>query len=194
MADITIGAAEQQISGLPKAVAGLEQSIASIFHSAVGVGEDALSALGLKHALGVVEKVATGTTATLDKIATTTENAAPEALAVQGIAQALTPSAVAAALIPHSGAVLTEMTKALAVVNSAAQGTLDPTTISVVHHNFSLIHEIHTALQGVESAVGIAGAVPIVQNLGMWGLNIGMLNGFLHWLEPEFAKLDPAKA
>ena len=194
MADITVGAAEQQISGLPKAVFGLEHSIASIFHSAVGFGEEALSVLGLKHALGVVEKVSTGATATLDKIAATVENAAPEAVAVQGIAQALTPSAIAAALIPHSGAVLTELTKAVAIVDSAAQGTLDPTTISVVHHNFSLIHSIHFALQGVESAVGIAGGVPIVQNLGMWGLNIGMLNGFLHWLEPEFAKLDKPKA
>jgi hypothetical protein len=152
-----------------------------------------LSALGLKHALAVVEKVKTGTTDTLDKIAATVENAAPEAVAVQGIAQALTPSEIAAKLIPHSGAVLTELSKAMVVVDSAAQGTIDPTTISVVHHNFGLIHSIHAALQGVESAVGIAGGIPIVQNLGMWGLNIGMLNGFLHWLEPEFAKLDPPK-
>jgi hypothetical protein len=193
MADITVGAVEQQIAGLPKAVAGLEQSIASIFQGAVGFGEEALSVLGLKHALGVVENVATGTSATLDKIATTVENAAPEAAAVQGIAQALTPSAIAAALIPHSGAVLTELSKAMVIADSAAQGTLDPTTISVVHHNWSLIHDIHSALRGVESAVGIVGGIPIVQNLGMWGLNIGMLNGFLHWLEPEFAKLDPPK-
>jgi hypothetical protein len=109
------------------------------------------------------------------------------------LAEPQTPAALAAALLPHAQAVLTETTKAAELIDSAQIGTFDPTTVSVVHHNLGAIHQIHTALQGVESLTGIAGSIPIVQNLGMLGMNIGMLNGFLHWLEPELAKLDPAK-
>jgi prophage DNA circulation protein len=85
-ADTTIGAVEQSIGGLPHAIAGLESGIASIFHAAAGIGEDALSALGLKHALGVVQHVETGATTTLHQIVSTVENAAPEAQAVSQIA------------------------------------------------------------------------------------------------------------
>jgi hypothetical protein len=193
-ADTTIGAVEQSIGGLPHAIAGLEANIASIFHRAAGIGEDALSALGLKHALGVVQHIETGATTTLHQIGSTVENAAPEAEAVSQIAEALTPAQIAAQIIPHSGAVADQLDKAAAVVDAAAAGTIDPATVAVVHHNRSLIHLIHTGLQGVETAGDIAGKLPIVQNIGLWGLSIVSLNSFLHWLEPVVAKFDPAAA
>jgi hypothetical protein len=191
-ADTTIGAVEQSIGGLPHAIAGLEANIASIFHAAAGVGEEALSALGLKHALGVVQHIETGATSALHQIVSTVENAAPEAQAVSQIAEALTPAQIAAEIIPHSGAVMDQLDKAAAVVDAAAAGTIDPATVSVVHHNRNLIHLIHTGLQDVETAGEIAGKLPVIQNIGMWGLSIVSLNSFLHWLEPVVAKFDPA--
>jgi hypothetical protein len=193
-ADTTIGTVEQSIGGLPHAIAGLEANIASIFHRAAGIGEDALSALGLKHALGVVQHVETGATTTLHQIGATIENAAPEAVAVSAIAEALTPAQIAAQIIPHSGAIADQLDKAAAVVDAAASGTIDPVTVSIVHHNRTLIHLIHTGLQGVETAGDIAGKLPIVQSIGMWGISIVSINSFLHWLEPVVAKFDPAAA
>jgi hypothetical protein len=182
--DSTIGQIETTLSGFPRAVAGVETSIANGLHSLFGGGEFIAQALGLSHVAGIVQKISTGTDTVLKQV-----DAGEQVVAnIVQVAQGVTPPQIAAVIVPHSGQVLAA---AQTAADFVAKNTNVPAEIAVVvKHNLLLIHIAHEIVLGAENVTDVIEKIPFFNSLGLAASIVAGVNASLHGLEPILAKYD----